>query len=294
MRLKNSKIVQLLLKSVTEFLGGECLKFSASLSYYTIFALPSFAIILITVLGYFIGEDIISGQLFRQIDKLVGTQSSAQIQEIVNNRVYTKANVFDTIISVVTLVISAMGMFGEIQSSINDIWKIKAKTKENIKKMALDQIFSLSMLGIFGFILIVSLLLDSFIEILHRKIAQYYSVDDYLFANFMDSFFAFFIIILLFVYIFKELPDAIIRLKDAFVGAVFTATLFMLGKYLIGIYIESSAKMSLYGTAGSILVLLLWVYYSAIMLYFGAVFTKNYAQLFGQPIAPNQFSEFNN
>ena len=268
------------------------MKFSASLSYYTIFALPSFAIILITFLGYFLGEEEVSGNLFRQINKMVGTQASVQIQEIIENSKLTKSSVLETIVGFITLLLSASGMFGEVQSSINDIWKIKAKEKAGFMRTIVDQLFSFSMIAVFGFILAVSLLLDTFIDLLYQKVSKHIDLEALLIADVLDTFFVFLVITFLITYIFKELPDAIIKFKDAFVGAVFTSILFMFGKWGIGEYLESSNKFTLYGTAGSILILLLWVYYSAIILYFGAVFTSNYAKIYGTPIVPDEYSEF--
>lgn len=292
MNLKDKLFYKLFIKSVNDFFEEECLKFSASLSYYTIFALPSFAIILITFLGYFLGEEEVSGNLFRQINRMVGNQASSQIQEIINNSKLTKTSIIETIIGVITLLFSASGMFGEIQSSINDIWKIKAKNKKGMIKAVIDQFFSFSMIAVFGFILAVSLLIDSFIDVLYDKIAKVVNIEKLLIADYLDSFLVFLIITFIIVYVFKELPDAVIKFKDAFIGALFTAILFMIGKWVIGEYLENSDKFTLYGTAGSILILLLWIYYSAIILYFGAVFTKNYALIYGNPIVPNEYSDF--
>ena len=292
MNLKDKLFYKLFIKSINDFFEEECLKFSASLSYYTIFALPSFAIILITFLGYFLGEEEVSGNLFRQINRMVGNQASSQIQEIINNSKFTKTSIIETIIGVITLLFSATGMFGEIQSSINDIWKIKAKNKKGMIRAVIDQFFSFSMIVVFGFILAVSLLIDSFIDVLYDKIANVINFEKLLIADYLDTFLVFIIITFIIVYIFKELPDAVIKFKDAFMGALFTAVLFMIGKWGIGEYLENSDKFTLYGTAGSILILLLWIYYSAIILYFGAVFTKNYALIYGTPIVPNEYSDF--
>lgn len=291
MNITEKKIIQLFTKSGKDFLASECMKFSASLSYYTIFALPSFAIILITVLGYFIGEETVTEGFVRQINKMIGSQTAEQIREVISNISLTKTNIFETVISVITLVISATGMFGEMQSSINDIWKIKPKTKDSVKRIAIDQLFSFSMIGVFGFILVVSLLIDALIEMLHNKLEILYGGDTIFLADFADTAFSFLIITLLVSYIFKELPDGKIKLKDTLVGALFTATLFIIGKYLIGFYLDNASNISLYGAAGSVLMLLVWVYYSAMILYFGAVFTKNYAQLYGTPITPTAYSE---
>lgn len=292
MKATQTKIVTLFQDSIKDFFANEGMKLSASLSYYTIFALPSFAIVLITILGYFLEEELVSGTLFRQINKMIGSQATDQLEDVVKNSHLNYSSIFETIVGMVALVLSATGMFGEIQSSINDIWKIKAKPKKGIIHAIVDQFFSFSMILIFGMLLFISLLIDSFIDVLYNKLAIFYNNDSVFIADFIDGFFVFILVTFLIFYIFKELPDGKIKVKDVFVGALFTATLFMVGKWLIGFYIENTNKFTLYGTAGSILILLVWVYYSAIILYFGAVFTKNYAQLYGTPIQPNEYSEF--
>lgn len=292
MNIKENRVYRLFANSVNDFLKSECMKFSASLSYYTIFALPSFAIFLISFFGYFLGEEEVSSKLFMQINKMIGNQVADQVEAIVKNSHFSRSTILETVVGMFTLLFSATGMFTEIQSSINDIWKIKTKPKKSIIHAAVDQFFSFSMVGIFGLILVISLLLDSFIEVFYSKLSHLFNVDTIYFANLFDLLFVFLVITFLFFYIFKELPDGKITFKDTFVGALFTAFLFMIGKWLIGMYIENSDKFTMYGTAGAILILLFWVYYSAIILYFGAVFMKNYALIFGTPIVPNAYSEF--
>lgn len=292
MRFSVKNIISILSDSIKQFFQEDCLKFSASLSYYTIFALPSFAVILISFFGYFIDEQEVSTSLYNHLNILIGSQVSNEIEEIVENSKLTPSSFIETIVSGIALFFSATGMFSEIQSSINDIWKIKAREKVSFLRTALDQFFSFSMILIFGFILAISLFLDSFIEIVNDRITNYFNLEILKISEILNLIFVFFIIIFLVFYIFKELPDAKIKFKDAFIGAFFTTILFMIGKWGISFYIENSDKMTLYGAAGSILILLLWVYYSAIILYFGAIFTKKYAENFGTPIVPNDYSEF--
>lgn len=292
MEIKDNHLFLLFSDSIKDFFKLEGLKLSASLSYYTIFALPSFAIFLISVFGYFLDEQLVSVKIFTQMNKLIGTQVADQIEQIVNNSRFTGSTVFETFVGFVTLLFSASGMFSEIQSSINYIWNIETKPKKSIIHALLDQFFSFSMLGIFGLLLLISLLIDTFIELFYTRMSVLFNVETIFLADFFDAVFVFVVITFLFFYILKELPDAIISFRDTLIGALFTAFLFMIGKWLIGIYIDNSSKFSMYGTAGSILILLFWVYYSAIILYFGAVFTKNYAKLFGTPIKPNLYSEF--
>ncbi len=288
-----TSIIKLIKNCIHDFMDKECTKLSASLAYYTTFALPSFAIFLISFLGLFLKEDEVADKLFLHINKLLGTQVTNQIQEIVTNKGFSASNILETVVGLATLLYSASGMFSEVQSSINEIWNIKSKPKKNFLRVIVDQFLSFSMIGIFGLILVISLFIDSFIEIFYHKLAVKFNVEEIDLANSLDLIVVYVIVNILFCYIFKELPDAKIRLKDAFVGALFTSTLFMIGKWLIGVYLDYSQQFELYGSAGSILILLFWVYYSALILYFGAIFTKNYASMYGVPIQPDEFSEFN-
>lgn len=294
MELKPQKksVFTLLRNCFNDFLDKECMKLSASLAYYTIFALPSFAIFLISFLGYFLNEERVSHKLFLQINKMVGTQAAEQIQEVVNNGSFSKSSILETTVGMFTLLFSAMGMFSEIQSSINDIWGIKSNPKKGFKHIIVDQVFSFSMIAVFGFILLVSLLIDSFLEVFYERLSSVFNTEEVYLAGLLDVSLVFLIVTFLFAYIFKELPDGKLTFKDTIVGALFTSFFFMIGKWLIGVYLEQSDKFTMYGSAGAILILLVWVYYSAIIIYFGAVFTKNYAAMYGTPIEPNTYSEF--
>lgn len=292
MAIKEKRFFKLFINSWKDFMDNECMKFSASLSYYTIFALPSFAIFLISFFGFFLNEEEVAGKFFLQINKMIGNQAAEQVQEIVQNSQFSRSTILETVLGMITLLFSATGMFTEIQSSINDIWKLKSKPKKGLIHAVIDQFFSFSMIGIFGLILIISLLIDSFIEVFYSKLSSVFNVETIYLADLFDTLFVFFVITFIIFYVFKELPDGVIKFRDTLVGALFTSFFFMIGKWLIGMYIENSDKFTVYGTAGAILILLFWVYYSAIILYFGAVFTKNYALLYGTPIAPNAYSEF--
>lgn len=290
MAFKTKKLFKVFVNSFNEFIDDNCIKFSASLSYYTIFALPSLSIIIISVTGYFFGEDAVSGQFFSQINEMVGDKAAAQIQDAVKNVKLSSSGTIATVIGFATLLFSASGVFAEIQSSINFIWGLKAKPKKGIIRFVINRLLSFSMIGAFGFILLVSLLINTLIEALYSDLSFMFNEKTLFLANWINSILVFLIITILFGFIFKTLPDGKIGFKETFIGALFTASLFMLGKWGIGLYLGSSDKFTLYGAAGSILIVLVWVYYSAIILYFGAVFTKNYSEIFGTPIEPNNYS----
>ncbi|WP_397376453.1 YihY/virulence factor BrkB family protein [Paenimyroides aestuarii] len=283
-------IFNLLKVSVNEFLEDNCIKFSASLSYFTIFSIPPLAILIITSAGYFFGEEAVRGEFFSQIESLVGAKAAFQIQEAIKNiKLSTNLNV-TAIVGAVTLLFSASGIFAEIQSSINEIWELKPKPKKGIIRFVVNRLLSFSMIGALGFVLLVSLIANSVIDYMYDQLSSLFNSDTVFLASAINTTFVAVIITIIFGFIFKTLPDGKLGWKETFVGSAFTAVLFMVGKWAIGLYLGNSAQLDLYGAAGSVLVILVWVYYSAIILYFGAVFTKNYSEIYGKPIQPNKYS----
>ncbi|WP_060875345.1 YihY/virulence factor BrkB family protein [Myroides odoratus] len=284
------KIGTLLKDSVMHFLDDRATKFSAALSYYTIFALPPLIILIISASGFFIEEKDVSAFFYQQVSDLVGPNTAREVENAMNNVTLNRSGVLPTIIGIAMLLFSASGVFAEIQSSINYIWGFVAKPEKSVIRMIKNRLLSFAMIASVGFLLLVSLLINSLASILYDYLAEFFAESTIYLVKVLNNVIVFVLITFLFALIFKTLPNGIIRLKDAFVGAAFTAVLFMIGKWGIGIYLGTTATSSLYGAAGSIIVMLMWVYYSAMILYFGAEFTKNYALLFGERIRPGQFS----
>lgn len=279
-------------KSGIEFFSDSDLKFAASLSFYTIFALPPLLIIIIALSGVFFGAEAVRGEIYGQIAHLVGKDAALQIQEIIRNAALSHDTFIATTIGVVTLIFGASGVFGEIQDSINLIWGIRAKPKRGFVKILRNRLISFSMVAVLGFLLLVSLILNALLDALSNKLQGYFPhLSVYLFYV-INVVFLFSIITVLFAIIFKTLPDGKVNWKDAFIGSLFTAFLFMLGKSAIGFYLGNSSIATTYGTAGSLIVILLWIYYSALILYFGAEFTKVYAYTFGNKIIPNDYAVY--
>ncbi len=292
MKIKNSfqKSFHLLKDAALAFVDDNAIKLSAALSYYTIFALPPLLIIIITICGFFFGQEAVAGQLYGQIRGMVGNDAALQIQDAIKNVTLSDSNVFVSIFGVIMLIIGASGVFAEIQSSINFIWGISAKPNKGIKKFIQNRLMSFSMIVSVGFLMLVSLLLNTVLDLVSDRIKLYFPDSSFYFFYSLNIFFVFATITFLFTIIFRTLPDGIIRMKDALIGASFTAVLFMIGKFAIGYYLGSSTVASVYGAAGSVIIILVWVYYSAIILYFGAEFTKIYAHTYGGDIRPNKYS----
>ncbi len=275
-----------------EFIGDNILKYSASLAYYTVLSIAPLLVILLTVTSFLFGKEAINGELYGEINKLVGSEAAIQIQTSIQNIHLNTDNVFATTIGVIVLTIGATGIFGEIQDSLNRIWGLKIKAKKVWWKVIIDRLISFSLILSLGFVLIVSLVLNAIAAAISEKIIALLPTMGTIFLFIIDTIVTLSITTLLFGSIFKVLPDAKIKWRDVTIGAFITACLFLLGKYGIGYYLGQSKLGNIYGAAGSIMIMMIWVYYSSAILYLGAVFTKVYATNFGGKIYPSEYSEW--
>ncbi len=284
------KIIYLFRETYNEFTADNAMKLSAALSYYTIFSLPPLLLIIINLTGFFFGAEAVRGEIFGQINGLVGNAAALQIQEIIKNVTLSHSNTFATLVGIVILIVGASGVFVEIQDSINFIWGLKAKPKRGLVKFIKNRLMSFSMIGSAGFLMLVGLIVNSLMDVMNTRLSVFFPKDSVYLFYASNLLIVFIIITLLFTFIFKTLPDGKVVLRDCLIGASFTAFLFMIGKFAIGAYLGRSTIASVYGAAGSVILILVWVYYSAIILYFGAEFTKVYADTHGQKIIPNEYS----
>ena len=292
MKAKITSIYRFIKQVASGFVNDNVLKYSASLSYYTIFSLAPMLIIIISICGIVFGKEAMQGEIYGQMNGLVGSSAALQIQEMIQNiHLNSKTSIVNTI-SIIALVIGATGIFGEIQDSLNKIWGLKTKGVKIWWKLILNRLISFSLIISLGFVLMVSLVLNAFIATLGKHINNIFSGAGPITVMVFENVISLLITTLLFAVIFRALPDAKIKLKDVTIGALFTAVLFMLGKVAIGYYLGRSNLTSVYGAAGSIVIIMIWVYYSSVILYLGAVFTKVYAMDFGGKILPNDYSEW--
>ncbi|MFT4031159.1 MAG: YihY/virulence factor BrkB family protein [Siphonobacter sp.] len=280
------KVVSFFSEVYNEFSNDNALKMSASLSYYTIFSMAPMLIVVISLCGIFLGRAAIQGEIFGQIQSLVGKEAAIQIQEIIKRAELSSRSGTALVIGLGTLLLGATGVFSEIQDSINRIWSLRAKPKKGWLKLIINRLLSFSMIVSMGFVLLVSLLLNSLLDVFETRLQRLFDSQLILVFNLTSLGVVFLVITCLFTLIFKVLPDGKLHWKDAFVGSGFTAILFMIGKFVIGLYLGQSNLSSTYGSAASIVIVLLWVYYSAAILYFGAEFTKVYSKEYGHGIVP--------
>lgn len=277
-------------QSISEFMDDKVLKLSAALAYYTIFSVAPMLIVIIFLCDLFLGKEAIEGSIYGQIKDLVGSDAAIQIQNMIRNASLSGDVNWATAVGFVTLVIGATGVFAEIQDSINSIWRLKSKPKKGWLRMLINRLLSFSLVISMGFILLVSLTLNGMMELFNRRLTAIFPEGAVIMVYVVNVLVTLLVITALFSIIFKVLPDAIIKWKNVRVGAAVTALLFMIGKFAIGYYLGASNISSSYGAAGSIVIILLWVYYSAAILYFGAVFTRVYVQLSGEHILPKNYA----
>lgn len=290
-RIKN--YFQLLRQTFLEFSADNATKLSASLAYYTIFAVGPLILVIISVAGIFLGQETITTGVYEQISGLVGSDAASQVLKISENmRQQQSTAAFFSLVGVVTLLFGATGVFAEIQDSINYIWSIRAKPKKGWLKYLRNRLLSFSLIVGLGFLLLVSLLVNTLMDILTARLMKFFGTGEVNVFKVFNLGLLYVIISSLFAIIYKVLPDARIAWKDAFVGAGFTGFMFLLGKFLIGLYLGNSGVANAYGAAASVIVVLLWVYYSSIILYFGAEFTKVYALTKGKGIIPYDTAVF--
>ena len=280
----------ILVGSYNGFFNDRCFKLCAALSYYTLFSIAPLLLMLIYFAGKIYGEEAFQGKVFEEINQFIGNEAALQIQEIIKNAAIKQNSVWAIIVGSATLFIGGTGVFLEIQDSINLIWRVKAKPEKGWLKMLTNRLLSFSMIATLGFLLIVSLVINGLVTALSYRLQLYFPDIAVLFVEIFNLLLTFSIMTLLLAIIFKFLPDVKIAWKHVRAGAIFTALLFMLGRYVISLYIEKVGPGSTYGAAGSLMVILVWVYYAEAILYFGAEFTQDYAEKFGGRIEPASYA----
>jgi len=272
------------------FTDDRCLKLSAALAYYTIFSLAPLLVLVMSLASLFLGPEAIQGQIFGQINGLVGNQAAQQIQDMIKNVELSGETPTALAVGIVTLLIGATSIFIEIQDSVNLIWRVKAK--QGWLKLLKDRLLSSSLIVSLGFLLLVSLLVNGILLALSDALSRWWPALSVYLVSGLNFAVSTAVVTILFGVIFKVLPDAKIAWKDVRWGALFTGLLFMLGRYLIGLYIDTTGTSSAYGAAGSLIVLLTWIYYTAAILYFGAEFTQAYANHLGVKIEPADYAVY--
>lgn len=289
-KLSFKSIWEILKECFKGFSDDKVTKMAGSLAYYTVFSMAPLLIIIISLSGFFLGQQAAEGKIYEQLAGFVGSNTALQLQDMIKNASLTGKSKGAAIIGGITLLVGATTVFAEIQDSINTIWGLKPKPKKGWLKMIKNRFLSFSVIISLGFLLLVSLSISALIDEFSKSLRQQFPDVTVVIFYIINVAITLVVITLIFGVIYKVLPDAKISWKDVIAGAIVTAVLFMLAKFAISFYISKSNVGSTYGAAGSLVILLLWVYFSAIILYFGAEFTKAYAVRFGSPILPDQYA----
>ncbi len=276
-------IIGLVRQSIAAFLADDALSHGAAIAYYTIFSLAPVRLIAIAIAGLAFGQDAAQGAIVDQLSGLMGQQSAEALQSMLKSAAGARSSTLATAIGLITLLLTATGVFAEIQTSLNAIWRA-APRRSTVSRLIRARLVSLGLILALGFLLTVSLAFSAALAALGNYLNGILPAIGLLLhiANFIISFA---LMALLFAAIYKFLPDTAIAWRDVAIGAVATALLLTVGKSLIGLYIGSSQVASSYGAMGALNVILLWVYYSAEIFLLGAEFTKCYAHSHGSKAA---------
>ncbi len=249
---------------------------SAVIAYYALFSLPSLLIITVHFAGVFFGKEAVEGRITGEISGLIGQGSAELIQAMVINSALSESSVLFIIFGIGILIFGATGVFFQLQKALNDIWSVRSK-KNTIIDTLKRRAVSFGMVLIIGLLMLISLILSTAVNAISDFIGSYYTEFSSQFIQFLNFIFSQIIVTALFAAIFTILPDVKIKWKTNLIGAFMTSLLFLAGKYLIGFYFAKSDPASVYGAAGSVVLVLLWVYYTCLILFFGAEFTVNWA-----------------
>lgn len=271
---------QLLIKSFKEWKDDNATSQAAALSYYTIFSLAPLITIIITLLGLFYSESDLNSVFMEQVTELIGPSAKQIFKSIIDTADKPNASSIAAIISLVTMIFGATGVFVQLKNALNTTWKVKEQKSEGITGMVKVRAIAFTGIVAFSFLLLVSLFASTIIITLTRNIVSNTKVYLVL-LEILNQVIAVGVITVFFALIFKYLPDANVAWKDVWIGALFTSVLFNIGKYGIGLYLGNSNIGSALGAAGSVLIVLLWVYYSALIVLFGAKFTYVYSERYG-------------
>ncbi len=282
--MKLAALTAFLREVAQEWSKDNALTLGAALAYYTIFSMAPLLVLAIAVAGLVFGRAAAQGEIVAQIQGMLGASGAELIESMIERASEPSSGRLATVVSLVTMLFGASGVFGQLQGSLNQIWGADPARRTGVKGQLQRRAASFSMILVIGFLLLVSLALSALISGLHGFIEEYFTVPSQL-VSLANVGVSFAIVMAMFAMIFKLLPDARIEWRDVWLGAAVTAILFTLGKSLIGIYLGRAGITSVYGAAGSLVLVLLWVYYSAQLLFLGAEFTEVYSRRFGSRVA---------
>jgi membrane protein len=290
MKVSVKRWAELLKTAASDWMNDKAPRLGAALAFYTIFSLAPLMTIVISVAALWFSDNA-SGYVFSQLGSIVGADNAKSLQEMLVQPPGEKTSgIFTTISAGLMLVVGATGVFIQLQDSLNEIWEVKPKPGQGLIGFVRHRLLSFAMVLAIAFLLLVSLLLSTAIAAAGKYFSQYFGDAQWLF-ELLNNVGSFGLITLLFAMMFKYVPDAKIAWRDVWFGAVFTAALFTIGKFGLGMYLGKSSVVSTYKAAGALLILLLWVYYSAQIIFYGAELTQAYASMRGRAVRPSEYAQ---
>ncbi|HSJ67050.1 MAG TPA: YihY/virulence factor BrkB family protein [Anditalea sp.] len=259
---------------------------AAIISFYAILSLPALMVVIISIAGYFFGDEAVSGNLSNEISEMIGADAAVMIEDLVANASQAESSTIGIIIGVGVIIFGATTVFFQLQKSLNRIWGLIPKPGGALKKYLVDRLFSFGLILVIGFLLLISLVLSALMAILSEWLQTF--LPSYLFVliNILNYLISLGVIATLFAMMFKMLPDAKIEWRTVWVGGFLTAFLFEIGKFGLSIYFGTAEPESVYGAAGSIILILIWISYVSMILFYGAEFTRTWAVEFGHGVRP--------
>jgi membrane protein len=285
MRLRD--IGSLLKATVVEWIDDNAARVAASLAFYTLLSMAPLVILSIAIAGVALGEDTARASIVREIGAFIGPQAAGALDAVVASASKSESGTLSSIVGVIVLLVGASGVFGELQYALDTIWGVKPKPRRGLLGIVRDRLFSFSMVIAVAFVLLVSLIISAVLSGVGNFMADALPGGAMLWQV-INLAVSLGVITVLFALIFKVVPDVEIGWRDVWVGAFVTAALFNVGKYALGFYLGSSSVASSYGAAGSVVALVLWVYYSSQLVFLGAEFTQVFARRFGVQIRPSK------
>ncbi len=264
---------------------------SAVIAYYSIFSIPGLLVLIIAITGYFFGKDSVNENILAQISSTMGVSTALQIKEILINISQSKSTIWGSILGVITILIGATGVFVELQISLNAIWQVEVVPKKGIWPILQARLFSFGLILAIAFLLIISLVISAGLAAVSQWSEGYTSEFTIALFYVLNFIFSLAVISMLFALMFKILPDAEIHWKHVWIGSVVTGLLFTIGKTALTYYFSKAEPASVYGAAGSIILLLLWVSYSSMILFFGAEFTAAYSKMYLPKVPPTEIAK---
>jgi membrane protein len=283
-----NKAITMIKQTFRDWSDDKAPRLAAALAYYTVFSLAPLLVLVIAIASFVVGNNLnIRQSLTNQIQSMVGQQAASAVNGMIDVTSQPRNNTIATVVGIVTLLLGATGLFGQLQDALNTIWEVKPKKNRGVMGMLKDRFLSFTMILGTSFLLLVSLVVSAGLSFVNSYFTNLLGGMGFV-AQAINFVFSTAIITLIFGLIFKILPDAQVEWSDVWIGALVTALLFNLGKWLLSIYLSRGSVTSAYGAAGSLIILLLWVYYSAQILFLGAEFTQVYAKMTGKEVLPSK------